>query len=116
MGFRDETRPGSGVATMVACGSDGVTPPPPPLGGIDSVTVEPQSAALPIGDTLRLVAHVFGGNGAEIACTELDWSSSQDDIIAVSSSSLVTAQGEGAATISASASGTTGSALVYTNP
>jgi alpha-tubulin suppressor-like RCC1 family protein/uncharacterized protein YjdB len=100
------------MLAVVACSSDGVTPPG---AEVASVTVDPESAAVPLGGTRQLTAHALDANLAEISGIQFTWSSSDGDLISVSSTGLVTAEGSGAATISATASGKTGSALVFTS-
>ncbi len=68
-------------------------------GSVESVTISPKDPPqLTIGETLQFTATVEASGGAS---TEVTWSSSQPRVATVSSSGLVTAQGEGATTITA---------------
>ena len=70
----------------------------------DSVAVEPAAATLSVlGDTVRLAATAFDANGNELADAQLSWESSDVSVATVDASGLVTAAGNGTATITASA-------------
>lgn len=76
---------------------------------VESVSVSQNSAALTIGETLQLTASV---SPASATNKNISWSSSNQAIASVSASGLVTAVGEGSATITASAGGKQGSCTV----
>ena len=80
-------------------------PPPPP----DSVTVSPSSTTLAVGNTEQLSATVYA-NGSTITGASIKWSSDDTSVATVSTSGLVTAQGNGTATITAKATKNGGSA------
>ena len=68
----------------------------------DSVTVLPAEATLAaLGDTLRLAAEAFDANGRAVAGAGFSWASSDNAVATVDGSGLVTAVGNGTATITA---------------
>ena len=79
----------------------------------DSVAVLPAEATIAaLGDTLRLAAEAFDANGRAVAGAEFSWESSDDAVATVDGSGLVTAAGNGTVTITASAGGASGAAVV----
>ena len=78
---------------------------------VASVVVSPSSATLDIGRTLQLNATLFDASGEEVS-GDVSWTSSDSGVASVTDSGLVTAEAEGAATISASAGGQSDSAVV----
>ena len=72
-----------------------------------SVVVSPASAAIALGDTLRLAAEAVDENGNAVAGAAFAWSSSDASVARVGASGLVNGVGEGTVTITA----TTGSAV-----
>ena len=108
------TAAGNGQATITASagGASGtamVTVAQAP----DSVAVSPAEATIAaLGDTLRLAAEAFDANGRAVAGAEFEWASSDDAVATVDGSGLVTAAGNGHATITASAGGAAGTAMV----
>ena len=77
-------------------------PEPEPEVRVQSVSVSNSSAEMKISETLQLTASV---SPAAATNKEITWSSSQPSVATVSPSGLVTAIGEGTATITASADG-----------
>lgn len=69
---------------------------------VESVTISKNTAELTIGETLQLSASVSPSSATN---KEISWSSSNQSIASVSSSGLITAIGEGLATITASIDG-----------
>ena len=108
------TAAGNGTATITASadsasGMATVTVMQSP----DSVAVLPEEATIAaLGDTLRLAAEALDANGQSVAGAEFVWESSDDAVATVDGSGLVTAAGNGMATITASAGEVTGSATV----
>ena len=82
-----------------------------------SVVVTPASDTVTLGDTLRLAAAAFDGNGHAVAGTEFNWSSSNVSTAGVDDSGLVTGNGEGLATITATVGNAHGtSEITVANP
>ena len=110
------SRISAGVALigLAACSSDGGTGHlvgAPSGSAVANVAVSPSSATLEVGRTLQLTATLFGGNGQELS-GDVSWTSSTSSIASVTNSGLVTAVAEGAATITGSAGGQSGRAVV----
>ena len=98
-----------------ACG-DGATEPPthapdPPRPA--TIAVAPATVQLAaLGATVQLTAEVRDQNGNAMAGATVSWAGSPDSVATVSSSGLVTAVGNGAATITATAGAASGTATV----
>ncbi len=88
---------------MAGCGGDDGGTEPDPV----TISVNPSTLTLFVGDTDALTADVSGASGASV-----DWSSSASAVATVSGSGLVTAVGLGSATITASVAGEGVSAVV----
>ena len=113
---------GSGLVTAVGNGGATVTARSGTAAGGAAVSVEqviaavhvsPDSARLlAVGDTVRLTAEVVDGNGHSVAAAAIAWSSSDEAVASVDGSGLVTAVGNGDATVTARSGTATGSAAV----
>jgi formylglycine-generating enzyme required for sulfatase activity len=79
---------------------------------VASVTVSPATASVVIGATQQLTATMLDANNAVLPGRPILWASSDTTKAKVSSTGLVTALSVGAATISATSEGKTGSATV----
>ena len=77
-----------------------------------SITINPASATLSIGQTSQATAVGKDAQGSTIGGTSFTWTTSNPAAATVSSSGVVSAVGVGAATIRAAASGVTGSMAV----
>ena len=77
-----------------------------------SVTVSPAVDTIAPGDTLRLVAEAFDANGHAVTGAEFSWESSDDAVATVDGSGLVTAAGNGTATITATVGDVRGESMV----
>ena len=102
-----------GVATITASageasGSAVVTVMQP----VASVQVSPSAETIELGSTLQLTAEAFDENGEAVAGVEFSWESSDAAVATVSAAGLVTAAGNGTATITATAGSASGSATV----
>ncbi len=101
------------TASVSACG-DGATEPPrpdPPRPTI--ISVSPATAALTaLGATVQFSAEVRDQNGQFMPDVAVAWNSSTASVASVSVSGLVTAVGDGAATVTATAGLASGSATV----
>ncbi|MFL5574636.1 MAG: Ig-like domain-containing protein, partial [Gemmatimonadaceae bacterium] len=91
----------SGLAQVV------VRPP-----GTVSVTVDPSSATLLVGQSTTLVATVRDGQGEVVGDRPPTWASSNSGVASVSQQGVVTGLSAGSATITASRDGASGSASV----
>ena len=107
-----------GVAWGSGCG-DGATeppapePPPPDPPRPATVTVSPATARLTaLGATTQLSAQVRDQNGQAMAGATVTWASGVAGVATVNAAGLVTAAGNGTATITATAGGVSGSATV----
>ena len=76
---------------------------------VESVSVSPSSKELGIGETVQLSAQVTPSTSTK---KDISWSSSKPSVASVSPSGLVTAIGEGTATITATADGKKGESKV----
>ena len=98
-----------------ACGGDGGTEPPEPPPDPPrptTVIVNPATSELTaVGATVQLTAEVRDQNGQVMVVT-VTWSSSNTAVATVNPSGLVTAAGNGTATITATAGNVSGSAMV----
>ena len=83
--------------------------PEPQVIPVESVSITQTTASITIGETLQLNASVSPSTATN---KEVTWSSSQQSVASVSSAGLVTAVGEGTATITASSGGKQGSCTV----
>jgi len=81
-------------------------------GGVASVTVTPASASLAVGATLQLSAIPRDAGGSPLAGQPVTWSSDDETVASVSETGLVTGNGEGSATIAATAGATSGTATL----
>ena len=91
-------------------GSDSTAPDPPRA---SSVTIRPPAAELTaVGATVQLTAEVRDQNGQVMAGAAVEWASGSPAVATVEASGLVTAAGNGAATITAAAGSASGSATV----
>ena len=105
---------GNGTATITATtgsasGSAAVTL----AQTVSAVAVSPAADTLVAwGDTVRLTAEATDANGHGVAGAEFTWASDDATVATVDGSGLVTAVGNGTATITASAGGVSGSAAV----
>jgi uncharacterized protein YjdB len=110
-----------GTATAVAEGTAQITATVDGVSGaaaitvriaVASVTVTPPTASLLVGQTLQLTATPQSAAGAPLPDRSVAWSTSNAVIATVSAAGLVTAHAAGAASISATSEGKTGSATI----
>ena len=96
----------------VGCG-DGVIEPPPDPSRATAVTVTPATVTVTArGDTARLTAEVRDQVGRVMEGATVAWSSGNASVATVDGSGLVTASGDGAATITATSGSASGNATV----
>ena len=103
------------LGAVLSCGDGAVEPPPPPPDPprATTVTVTPATAELTaLGQTVRFTAEVRDQNGLAMAGAAVAWSSGDPSVATVDASGLVTAAGNGTATITASAGSASGAATV----
>ena len=111
------TAVGAGSANIVATsegqsGSAALTVTAPPPAPVASVTVSPANAAITVGQTQQLTATLRDANNNVLTGRSVTWSSSNTAIATTSASGLVTAQGAGSATVTATSEGVGGSATI----
>lgn len=82
---------------------------------VASVQVDPASQSLVEGQTAQLAAHPLDANGNPLVGRVILWSTSDASVATVTSTGVITAQGRGTATITATCEGKTGSAVVTVN-
>ena len=103
----------AGLAWVAGCGDGATEPPPPDPPRPATVTVTPATAELTaLGATVQLRAEVRDQNGQVMTGATVTWASGSADMATVDPTGLVTAAGNGTATITASAGGALGTAVV----
>ena len=104
---------GTAIITAAAEGKTATTTLAVQLVPVSSVLVTPATANLRTGDTLRLAAVARDSAGATLAGRQIRWTSSAPAVATVDSlSGLVRAAGGGAATITATSEGKSGTAAL----
>ena len=101
--------------SVLACGGDDTTGPQTGNGTatVASVVVTPVNATLvSLGETVQLTASARDASGNTISGKTFTWSSSDQTIATVNSTGLVTAVANGAATITATTDGVSGTATI----
>ena len=108
------TAVGNGTATITtSAGSASGSAVVAVTQSVASVEVSPATAPLTaLGATVQLTAEAFDANGHAVAGAEFSWESSDAAVATVDAGGLVTAVAEGVATITASAGGASGTAVV----
>ena len=85
----------------------------PPVAVATSITVTPESTAFPaLGDTMRLTARVLDRNGQVMTGATVTWTSGDATVARVDSAGLVTAAGNGSATVTEASGQASGTAAV----
>lgn len=107
--------PGTATITATSEGISGLATLTVLQRPVDSVVVTPASATLAAGDTVRLSATLRDASGGTLQGS-VTWSSSAAAIATVDAGGLVRAVAQGAATITASAGGKSGSAAISVGP
>ena len=79
---------------------------------VSAVAVSPAANTLAVGDMLQLTAEAADANGNRVGDAAFSWESGDADVATVDADGLVTAVGNGTATITATAGGVSGSATV----
>ena len=101
------------LATGCGDGDSATAPPTPEPARPTTVTVSPATHELTaLGITVQLSAEVRDQNARVMAGATVTWTSSANSVATVDASGLVTAAGNGTATITASAGSASGSAVV----
>ena len=100
------------ACAAMACGGDDepVAPPAPVATAVEVAPATTQLSAL--GHTVQLAATVRDQDGNSMAAAALTWSSSANAVATVTATGLVTAAGNGSATITAASGGASGTAIV----
>ena len=100
-------------ALALSCGGDPAAPTRPVVLVPTTVTVTPSSASLSaLGETVQLTATVRDQNGNAMPGVVVSWSSSAPTAATVDAAGLVTAAGNGSATVAATAGSARGTAAV----
>ena len=103
----------AGASWLSSCGDSTTEPPPPEQPRATTLTVAPATAEFTaLGETVQLSAEVLDQNGNVMSGPTVRWSSRASDVATVDGSGLVTAVGNGTATITASAGSASGMAAV----
>lgn len=100
------------LASLSGCSSEPVAPPPPPP-TVTSLSVWPQTATVRAGETVPTTITAAGTGAAGVPVT---WSTGDPRVATVDGSGLITAVGDGAATITASAGTATAKVTVTVAP
>lgn len=99
----------------IACGDDGGVTEPSGV-SIESVAVSPDAATLvTLGETFQLDAVATDADGATVSDVRFVWQSSRPGVVSVDTTGLATAEGPGEATITATARGVPGNAVLTVN-
>ena len=107
------TAAGNGTATITAtAGSASAAATVTVAQEVSTVTVTPATDTLVVGDTLRLTAEAADANGHRVAGAEFSWASGDTAVAEVDATGLVTAAGNGTATITATAGSARGTARI----
>ncbi len=104
----------AGAATITATseGQNGTSAITVALAPVASVTVSPASLSLNVGQTGQLTATLKDANGNILTGRAITWSSNSSGVVMVNASGLVSALAVGAAVITASSEGRSGTAGV----
>ena len=103
----------AGLAWVAGCGDGATEPPPPDPPRPTTVAVTPATAELTaLGATEQLRAEVRDQNGQVMTGATVTWASGSAAVATVDPTGLVTAAGNGTATITATAGSVSGSATV----
>ena len=102
------------AALTLSCGDCCTEPAPqPPAPVATSLTVTPASAEFAaLGETVQLAAEVRDQTGQAMAGAPVTWSSSDAAVVTVGAAGLVTAAGNGSATVTATSGSASGTAAV----
>jgi len=101
------------IAFLAACSDSSNSPDPvSPPRAVATVAVTPTAKALIIGQTTEVAATAKDASGTTIVGRTVQWATSNASIATVSSAGVVTAVGEGTATVSATVEGKTGQAEI----
>src|SRR5207302_1361340 len=108
------TGAGAGSATITATseGQSGTSSVTVTFVPVASVTVNPASASVQVGQTVQLTATPRDANGNTLTGRTVTWASNNNPAATVSSSGLVTGVATGTALITAASEGKTGSAMI----
>ncbi|HWQ27573.1 MAG TPA: Ig-like domain-containing protein, partial [Dehalococcoidia bacterium] len=98
---------GKTAASSISVAGGSILPPP-----VATVTVQPSSLSLTVGQTAQLGVVLKDANGNTLTGRTVTWSSSNPSVATVSASGLVTAVEAGSATITATSEGKSGTAAV----
>lgn len=110
---------GAGTATITATSSGktgtasvGVSAPPPPTPVVATVTITPATPSVVAGATVALSATVKDAQGNVMPGQTVTWTTSSASVATVNASGIVTGVTAGSATITATSSGKSGTAVL----
>ena len=89
-----------------------VTEPPPPPPMVASVSVTPPTASIEEGDTQQFIAVATAADGMFIPDAPITWVSSDESVATISTNGLATGADAGEVTITATAGGVSGMAML----
>lgn len=101
------------LAMLAACGGKDSAAP---LVTVASVTVNPATATIQVGQTVQLAATTKDAAGKVLTGRAVTWASSNTTVATVDATGLVSGAGQGSATITATSEGQSGTATVTVNP
>jgi len=108
------SRGGTGTARLVV--TDSAPPPPPPGDSVATVTVTPDSAIVPAGDTTSFVATLRDSSGTLLSGRLVSWSTSDSTVARIEaifgSTVVIRALASGSSLVTASSEGRSGSAII----
>jgi uncharacterized protein YjdB len=107
-----------GTATIVATseGKSANVTATVTMAAVGSVTVQPSTASLPVGQTTALAATVRDANGTIITDRTVTWATTNGAVATVAANGVVAALTVGSATITATVDGKFGSAAITVTP
>jgi len=112
--FRHALVPAAAALVLAAAGcARSTVAPPPPLPPLSRIELVPVSDSLAVDDSKAFTATAYDTLDAEVPGARLDWATTNPAVITVSQTGVVTARGEGVASVIASGGGQADTATVF---